>query len=178
MIYTTNYNSPIGQLQIAEKDGGLIGLWTEGQKYYFDSIKEETIKQNTPSLQSVQSWLDRYFAGEKPTVAELNLKPLGSPFRQEVWRLLCQIPYGEVITYGEIARQIAAKMGKTSMSAQAIGGAVGHNPISIIIPCHRVIGAKGNLTGYAGGLQTKIKLLEHEGVDLSSFFIPKRGTAL
>ena len=109
---------------------------------------------------------------------ELSLAPVGSKFRQEVWRILCEIPYGEVITYGDIAKKMAAKMGRTSMSGQAIGGAVGHNPVSIIIPCHRVVGANGSLTGYAGGIPAKIKLLELEGVDMSRLFVPKRGTAL
>lgn len=99
-------------------------------------------------------------------------------FRQIVWKILCEIPYGEVITYGEIARRAAAQMGKVSMSAQAVGGAVGHNPISIIIPCHRVVGTNGSLTGYAGGIEKKIALLELEGIDAKLFFIPKEGTAL
>lgn len=108
----------------------------------------------------------------------MSLTPIGSDFRQKVWSLLCEIPYGEVITYGDIAKKMAVKMKRETMSSQAIGGAVGHNPISIIIPCHRVVGSNGSLTGYAGGIKTKIKLLELEGVEPSRFFIPKTGTAL
>ena len=122
--------------------------------------------------------LDRYFAGEKPEISELPLAPIGGEFRQAVWKILCEIPYGQVTTYGEIAKKIAAQRNRKTMSAQAVGGAVGHNPISIIIPCHRVVGSNGSLTGYAGGIDLKIKLLEHEGVDLSKFFVPKKGTAL
>ena len=131
-----------------------------------------------PVFDRTKDWLDRYFDGEKPVADELPLAPVGRKFRHEVWRILCEIPYGEVITYGDIAKKMAAKMGRTSMSGQAIGGAVGHNPVSIIIPCHRVVGANGSLTGYAGGIPAKIKLLELEGVDMSRLFVPKRGTAL
>ncbi|MCI9156887.1 MAG: methylated-DNA--[protein]-cysteine S-methyltransferase, partial [Lawsonibacter sp.] len=123
-------------------------------------------------------WLDRYFAGERPAISELPLAPIGSEFRKEVWQVLCEIPYGETTTYGEISQKIAARRGLERMSAQAVGGAVGHNPISIIVPCHRVVGSNGSLTGYAGGLQKKIKLLTHEGVDMERFFVPQRGTAL
>lgn len=112
-------------------------------------------------LQTIQ-WLDRYFAGKQPSPDELSLAPMGSPFRQAVWKHLCQIPYGETTTYGAIARTMAAEMGRASMSAQAVGGAVGHNPISIIIPCHRVLGSDGGLIGYAGGLAVKQWLLELE----------------
>ena len=125
-----------------------------------------------------KKWLDQYFAGNKPNISELSMAPIGGVFQKSVWKILCQIPYGEVITYGEIAKKMARIMNKTRMSAQAVGGAVGHNPISIIIPCHRVVGSNGSLTGYAGGLQTKIKLLEIEGVDMNSFYVPKKGSAL
>ena len=126
----------------------------------------------------MKSWLDRYFAGRKPDISELSLAPAGSEFRQEVWRILCEIPYGEVVTYGSIAKRMAEKMGRETMSSQAVGGAVSHNPISIIIPCHRVAGADGSLTGYAGGIQTKVKLLELEGADLSRLYVPGKGSAL
>ena len=143
------------------------------QKYFQGSIKTELdFNDNIEVFQRTKAWLDRYFRGEKPEISELSLAPIGNDFRQNVWKILCEIPYGEVITYGDIAKQIAKKRGLLHMSAQAIGGAVGHNPISIIIPCHRVVGANGNLTGYAGGINTKIKLLEHEKVDISRFFIP------
>ena len=140
--------------------------------------KEFTARDGLPVFSTTRDWLDRYFAGEKPSPSELPLHPIGGEFRQQVWRLLCQIPYGEITTYGTLAKELAARMGRNSMSGQAVGGAVGHNPISIIIPCHRVVGANGSLTGYAGGIPTKIKLLEHEGADLSRLFVPKKGTAL
>ena len=135
-------------------------------------------KDSIPLFDIVKKWLDRYFSGQKPDLAELPLAPQGNAFRQGVWEILCTIPYGEVTTYGSIAKKMAVKLQKERMSSQAVGGAVGHNPISIIIPCHRVVGVNGSLTGYAGGIETKIKLLELEGVDMSGFFIPKKGTAL
>jgi len=131
-----------------------------------------------PIFGTAKKWLDRYFAGKKPGIAELSLAPIGGEFRQSVWKILCEIPYGKVITYGDIAKKIAVKMGRESMSSQAVGGAVGHNPISIIIPCHRVVGSNGSLTGFSGGVQMKVKLLELEGVDMSRLFIPQKGTAL
>lgn len=137
-----------------------------------------TVKDDLPVFDAAKRWLDRYFAGKRPVISELPLSPIGGEFRQLVWRILCEIPYGQVITYGEIAQQIAVKMNRTTMSSQAVGGAVGHNPISIVIPCHRVVGTNGSLTGYAGGIGTKVKLLELEGVDMSRLFVPKTGTAL
>ena len=112
--------------------------------------------------------------GEKPDISELKLAPKGSEFRQTVWRILCEIPYGKTTTYGEIAKEIAHLNGLERMSAQAVGNAVGHNPISIIIPCHRVIGTNGSLTGYAGGIDKKIFLLNHEGVDTDNFYVPRK----
>ena len=120
------------------------------------NIKEEPIiNDQIKILQETKSWLERYFKGEKPDIKELSLKPQGSLFRQEVWKLLCEIPYGEVTTYGKIAKVVAQKLHKEKMSGQAVGNAVGHNPISIIIPCHRVVGTSGSLTGYAGGIDKK-----------------------
>ncbi len=163
MYYYTQYLSPIGQLTLACNETSLVGVWIEGQKYYGHKILKETIKADDfPVLEKTKVWLTRYFAGERPELSELSLAPQGSEFRQRVWRLLCEIPYGETTTYGELAKKAAAQMGKESMSAQAVGGAVGHNPISIIIPCHRVLGADGSLTGYAGGMDKKLKLLEVE----------------
>lgn len=167
MYYQTTYQSPIGTLYLVSDENHLIGLWIEGQKYFQESLKHETvIQKETEILQKTKNWLDCYFNGEKPHPSELSLKPQGTPFRQEVWKILCQIPYGKVITYGDIAK----KMNK--MSGQAIGNAVGHNPISIIIPCHRVVGKTGNLTGYAGGIDKKIALLKHEGIDMTHYFLP------
>lgn len=163
MYYKTNYNSPIGKLTLAASDKSLVGVWFEGQKYYQSNIETETeFNDSVEILQKTKLWLDRYFRGEKPEISELTLAPIGSDFRQSVWKILCEIPYGKVVTYGDIAKQVAKERGVLRMSAQAVGGAVGHNPISIIIPCHRVVGANGDLTGYAGGIDTKIKLLEHE----------------
>lgn len=181
MYYNTTYSSPVGEITLAcDGDGkNLVGLWLEGQKYHGGLIAESmTEKDDMPVFELAEKWLDRYFAGEKPAVSELPLAPIGSEFRQEVWKILCEIPYGQVITYGDIAKKMAVKMGRESMSGQAVGGAVGHNPISIIIPCHRVVGASGSLTGYAGGIDKKVKLLELEGVDMSRLFMPEKGTAL
>ena len=179
MFYKTFYPSPIGNLTLGSDGDNLVGLWIEGQKYYEDTVDEEMIhRDDVPVFDETREWLDRYFNGEEPEISALPMAPIGGEFRQAVWNILCDIPYGEVTTYGEIARKIAAMKGKDSMSAQAVGGAVGHNPISIIIPCHRVVGTNGSLTGYAGGIDLKIWLLEHEGVDTSRFFVPKKGTAL
>lgn len=175
MIYVSKYKSPLGKITLASDGENLIGLWIEGQKYYFSSLKQEIIKQdNLEIFNKTKKWLERYFNKEKPQIAELKLAPIGNEFRQNVWKILKKIPYGETTTYGEIAKQLAKIMKKEKMSAQAVGGAVGHNPISIIIPCHRVVGKSGSLTGYAGGIDKKVKLLELEGVDMSKFFIPKK----
>jgi methylated-DNA-[protein]-cysteine S-methyltransferase len=179
MYYSTTYPSPVGLITLARDGDNLTGLWIAGQKYHGDTIPEARIeKSGMPVFTAAKRWLDNYFAGKKPAISELPLAPIGGAFRQDVWAILCEIPYGEVITYGSIARKMAAKMNRERMSSQAVGGAVGHNPISIIIPCHRVVGSNGSLTGYAGGIRTKVKLLEMEGVDMSSLFVPKRGTAL
>jgi len=130
-----------------------------------------------PILLEAKRWLDIYFAGKEPNFTP-PLHPIGSAFRQSVWEILLQIPYGKTTTYGEIAHKMAEKTGCSRMSAQAVGGAVGHNEISIIIPCHRVVGTNGSLTGYAGGIDKKMKLLKLEGTDMTGFFVPKKGTAL
>lgn len=179
MYFSTTYPSPVGMLTLASDGENLAGLWMEGQKYFGETIPEAMVERDIlPVFQTVKGWLDRYFAGERPSSSELPLRPIGGTFRQEVWKLLCDIPYGKVVTYGDIAKEMAAKLGKKTMSSQAVGGAVGHNPISIIIPCHRVVGASGSLTGYSGGIDKKIKLLELEGADLTRLFVPKKGTAL
>lgn len=179
MFYSTNYSSPLGLLKLASDGDSLVGLWIEGQKYFGDTVdKDMTEIDDLPIFAAAKKWLDKYFSGQKPAIPDLPLAPIGGEFRQAVWNILCEIPYGEYITYGDIAKTVAAQMGKANMSSQAVGGAVGHNPISIIIPCHRVVGANGSLTGYAGGISKKIKLLEHEGVDMSNLFIPAKGTAL
>ena len=156
-----HYDSPLGQMLLAEEAGALVGLWFSGQKHYPESIIGEY--RETPAISQAESWLDRYFAGQSPDPRELKLNPQGSEFRREVWELLLEIPYGKTTTYGELAGKIAKKRGLSHMSAQAVGGAVGSNPISVIIPCHRVLGADGSLTGYAGGLERKQFLLRLEG---------------
>ncbi len=179
MYYTTDYTSPVGHLTMASDGDSLTGLWLEGQKYFCGAVKERMLpKNNLVIFDAAKKWLDRYFAGKKPAISELSLAPAGGNFRQEIWKLLCEIPYGKLTTYGEIAKKAAVKMNRQNMSAQAVGGAVGHNPISIVIPCHRVVGANGSLTGYAGGLGIKQKLLELEGADMTGIFVPVKGSAL
>lgn len=174
MLYTIWYDSPVGKLLLAEKNGALAGLWIQGQKYFPDALRKDMReKGDSEILNRTKDWLDRYFRGEKPLIRELALAPEGSEFRKEVWKLLCEIPYGEVMTYSRLSQKIAAGRGLAHMSAQAVGGAVGHNPISIIIPCHRVVGTNGSLTGYAGGLDRKIRLLQMEGVNTEHMFVPK-----
>lgn len=179
MYYKMTYESPLGRLTMASDGACLVGLWLENQKYFCATVPEEMgEKAELPVFDAAKDWLDRYFAGGKPAISELPMAPAGGEFRQTVWELLCEIPYGETVTYGEIAKKAAQRLGKPSMSAQAAGGAVGHNPISIIIPCHRVVGSNGSLTGYAGGIEKKIWLLSHEGVDVKRLRTPSRGTAL
>lgn len=179
IMYYSLYKSPVGQLTIASDGENITGLWIEGQKYFGSTLSsEKALEKDMAVLKQAVDWLERYFAGEKPLPSELPLDPQGSEFRQAVWDVLCEISYGEVITYGDIAKRIAAMKGIETMSAQAVGGAVGHNPISIIIPCHRVVGSDGSLTGYAGGIERKKWLLAHEGLDMSKFYVPIKGTAL
>lgn len=162
-IAISHYDAPVGRLLLAAKEDALTGLWIEDQKYYPYSLREAGTPDDAhPVLLRARDWLDRYFTGANPEITELKLAPAGSEFQQHVWRILCQIPYGQVTTYGAIAKELAAEKGLASMSAQAVGGAVGRNPISIIIPCHRVVGADGSLTGYAGGLERKQYLLALE----------------
>jgi len=167
MKYAAKAQTPLGKVLLASDGSYLTGVWFAGQKYYAAGIGNDIIyNQHIPIFTQTVSWLQRYFSGENPKIDELLLAPAGSTFRQIVWRILCDIPYGHVRTYGDIAAEVAAYNGIKTMSAQAIGGAVGHNPISIIIPCHRVVGAKGSLTGYAGGIEKKQRLLAAEGVDV------------
>ena len=177
MIYTCKYKSPLGEILLAADEIGLTGLWFEGQKYFANTLPDERISQETEILIEAKKWLDIYFSGKEPKFIP-PLHPTGSEFRQAVWQLLLQIPYGQTITYGEIARRMAEVKKVPLMSAQAVGGAVGHNEISIIIPCHRVVGTNGSLTGYGGGIDKKISLLNLEHADMSHLFIPKKRTAL
>jgi methylated-DNA-[protein]-cysteine S-methyltransferase len=160
----TNWDSPIGSLTVACTETSIVGVWFVGQKYYKQGLTGGQTQENPnhPILIKAKQWLDDYFAGKKPNSKDLQIAPMGSDFRRQVWGMLCKIPYGQTTTYGNIAKQIAAINGKAKISAQAVGGAVGHNPISIIIPCHRVVGASVSLTGYAGGLDKKEKLLKLE----------------
>lgn len=178
MYYSTNYDSPMGRLTLVSDGEHLTGLWMEGQKYFAATAKDGMEEKDLPVFAAAKKWLDGYFGGKRPAINLLPMAPAGSEFRRAVWDILCDIPYGACTTYGEIAGKVAAQMGRKSMSGQAVGGAVGHNPISIIIPCHRVVGSGGSLTGYAGGIDKKIELLRHEGVDLSRFTVPTKGTAL
>ena len=177
MVYTCKYKSPLGDILLAADEEGFTGLWFEGQKYFANTLPDEHVSQETEILTQAKKWLDVYFSGEEPKFTPL-LHPAGSEFRQAVWQILLQIPYGQTVTYGEIARRMAEMKNTSHMSAQAVGGAVGHNEISIIIPCHRVVGTNGSLTGYAGGIDKKISLLELEHTDMRHLFVPKKGTAL
>lgn len=160
MYYSTNYSSPLGDLLIVSDGEAICGVWFCGQKHFLSSIDDEIIENDDLSIfYDVKKWFDEYFDGSNPEIT-FKLKPAGSEFRLKVWKILSEIPYGETLTYGEIASKMSG-----SMSAQAVGGAVGHNPISILIPCHRVLGADGKLTGYAGGIERKIELLKIEKID-------------
>ena len=161
MQYISQYHSPIGDILLAADDIGLTGLWFEGQKYFALHLDKEHKEEELPVFTETKRWLDIYFSGKEPDFT-VPLHFMGTDFQKEVWKILCSIPYGNTMTYGEIAEKIAFKRGLKHMSAQAVGGAVGHNPISILVPCHRVIGSNGNLTGYAGGIDKKIKLLTLE----------------
>ena len=177
MTFLQHYDSPLGGILLAADEIGLTGAWFEGQKYFARNLPEDTASQETAILGAARAWLDVYFSGREPDFLP-PLHPIGSPFRQAVWEILLQIPYGKTMTYGKIASKLAEKQGHFRVSAQAVGGAVGHNPISILIPCHRVVGTGGSLTGYAGGIDRKGKLLELEHADMTGLFVPKKGAAL
>ncbi len=155
MRYTSQYQSPLGDILLAADDQGLTGLWFHGQKYFAQPLDEAAEEKALPIFAQTKQWLDLYFSGQEPDFTP-PLHLIGTPFQQAVWNILLTIPYGETLTYGGIARVLS------QVSAQAVGGAVGRNPISIIVPCHRVVGAKGQLTGYAGGLDRKTALLRLE----------------
>lgn len=174
MLYASYYKSPIGNLLIATKNNKIVGLWLENQKYYLSKFKEEIqIDDNLKIITKTKKWLDCYFAKKKPSISDLELDIEGSEFQKLVLQKLINIPYGEISTYKKIATEIAKDKNLKSISSQAVGSAIAHNPISIIIPCHRVIGTNGNLTGYAGGINNKIYLLNHEGVNTTNFSLPK-----
>lgn len=177
MVSTCHYDSPLGGILLAADEIGLTGLWFRGGRYFADTLPPTAREWETPILAEARRWLDIYFTGKEPDFLP-PLHPIGSDFRQAVWQILLTIPYGKTMTYGEIARVLAEKQGLPRMSAQAVGGAVGHNAISILIPCHRVVGTGGSLTGYGGGIERKVKLLELEQVNMRGFFVPRKGTAL
>lgn len=177
MQYTSHYQSPIGNILLAADPAGLTGLWFEGQKYFALCLDKKHEEKEVPLFKIAKRWLDIYFSGNEPDFA-VPLHFTGTDFQKEVWEILCAIPYGQLMTYGEIAKQLASKRGLKHMSAQAVGGAVGHNEISVIVPCHRVVGSRGSLTGYAGGIDKKVSLLALEGVDMSRLSLPVKGTAL
>ena len=177
MQYTAHYESPLGPILLAADGESLTGLWFEGQRYFALHLDSEHEERALPVFDLARTWLDAYFSGSEPSVS-VPLDVQGSSFHKEVADIMLTIPYGETMTYGEIASLIAARHGIGKMSARAVGGAVGHNEISLIIPCHRVVGADGSLTGYGGGIWRKVRLLENEGVDMTKFHIPRKGTAL
>jgi len=177
MFYIGKYNSPLGVITLASNGKELSGLWFDGQKYFADNLPENHEEKELPIFMQTRGWLDIYFSGKAPDFTPALAMDGISPFRKRVWNIMLSIPFGQTLTYGKIAEQIKNETGKR-VSAQAVGGAVGHNSISLVIPCHRVVGAKGNLTGYAGGIDRKTALLKMEGVDMSVFFIPGKGAAL
>lgn len=162
MQYIDHYHSPLGDMLLAADDAGLTGLWFQGQKYFARTLEQPHKEKKLPVFAEAKRWLDIYFSGKEPDFT-VPLHPLGTEFQKQVWDILRTIPYGQTMSYGEIAERIAAERGLSRMSAQAVGNAVGHNPVSLIIPCHRVVGSDGSLTGYAGGTEKKRKLLELEG---------------
>ena len=173
MVYTTEYLSPLGTITLACDEEAIIGLWFNGQRYFGSILPRQTERQERPLFQDARRWLDVYFSGRAPD----HLPPLrydSTPFRRQVCEIMLTIPYGSTMTYGQIAAEVAKRQGLANMSAQAVGGAVGHNPISLIIPCHRVVGASGSLIGYAGGVERKIQLLKLEGPDCIKLFVPKK----
>lgn len=168
MIFTCRYESPLGYLTAASNGMALTGLWFDGQKYFGSTLTDTCKERELPVFAKTRDWLELYFCGKNPDFMP-SLAFSGSDFRKAVWQIIRQIPYGQTMTYGEIAKEMARQMGVVQMSAQAVGSAVARNPISILVPCHRVIGSNGSLTGYAGGIEKKEALLTLEKVDLSGF---------
>lgn len=161
MQYISHYQSPLGEMLLASDGSGLTGLWFEGQKYFARSLSREREEKEIPLLAEAKDWLSIYFSGREPEKT-VPLHLTGTDFQLRVWEILSSIPYGETATYGEIAGKVAEQQGLPHMSAQAVGGAVGRNPIAILVPCHRVLGKDGSLTGYAGGIARKAGLLQLE----------------
>ena len=157
-----HYASPLGGITLASDGVSLTGLWFDGQKYFGATLSGDRQEKNLPVFEQTKRWLDIYFSSKVPDFIPPIIMQR-TDFRKAVWKMLLTIPFGQTMTYGEIAERVASQMGLSRMSAQAVGGAVGHNPISLIIPCHRVIGSDGSLTGYAGGVDKKRWLLNMEG---------------
>ena len=176
-VYICSYPSPLGKITLASDGVALTGLWFDGQKHFAATLPPKPEEKALPVFDQTAHWLDIYFRGQEPNFTP-PLAIGGTPFRRAVAEILRTIPYGCTVTYGQIAARIPRQQGAKTMSAQAVGGAVGHNPISIIIPCHRVVGSGGSLTGYAGGTDRKLWLLRLEGADLTGLYVPKTGTAL
>ncbi len=174
MVYCTEYETGlIGKLTLASDGESLVGCWFENDRFFGDTVEGPFVPDDDLLVfRKAKEWLDRYFAGGRPGIGELPLKPNGTAFRHRVWGKLREIPYGTTVTYGDIARHLEREGGKR-VSAQAVGGAVGRNPLCVIVPCHRVMGAGGNLTGFGGGIDTKLKLLELEHVDTAGFHWPR-----
>ncbi|WP_293842195.1 methylated-DNA--[protein]-cysteine S-methyltransferase [uncultured Phascolarctobacterium sp.] len=177
MLYYKKLASPLGEITLRSDGEALTGLWFADDKHYGAKDIAGAALADLDVFTQAEEWLAEYFAGREPKVS-VPLKLQGSEFQMQVWRLLQDIPYGRLVTYGDIAKKIAAQKGVARMSAQAVGGAVGHNPLCIIVPCHRVVGANGSLTGYGGGMWRKVRLLELEKVDMSKLTVPTKGTAL
>ena len=165
-MFKSYYNSNLGKIIIVADNRYIYGLYFDNQKYLPENLEKLEINNNSPIIKQVKLWLEEYFNAKKPNLENLPIKLIGSEFKMLVWSVLKTIPYGKTITYGEIAKTLARKTNKEKISARAVGNAVGHNPISIIIPCHRVIGANGKITGYAGGIDKKTALLKLEGINV------------
>lgn len=161
MDYISYYQSPLGELLLACDEQGLVGVWFEGAKYYANHLSDEVMEENHPTLREARAWLDAYFAGQ--CLEQLPaLSYRGTDFQKQVWAVLQAVPYGQTVTYGQLAAAVSERFGRSRVSARAVGGAVGRNPLSLFVPCHRVLGAGGQLTGYAGGLSRKEQLLALE----------------
>lgn len=177
MICTSGYDSPLGGITLAGDDTALTGLWFDGQRYFGSTLPPRTAPGEPEGIRAAKRWLDTYFSGGIPAFLP-PLRWTATPFQQAVWELLLAVPYGSTVTYGQLAARLAAGLGRPHMSAQAVGGAVGRNPISLIVPCHRVVGANGALTGYAAGVDVKIALLQWERADIGGLYLSGDTTAL
>ena len=166
MEYFYKIKSPVGLLTVSSDGNNISGLWIEGQKHFLKTLDRDAVEQKLPVFEDVKNWLDIYFSGREPDFMP-PLSPKGSPFQQKIWKYLCGIPYGKTAAYGDLAKKFESQNKGRRMSARAVGGAVGRNPVSILIPCHRVIGKNNSLTGYAGGIAVKTKLLQLEGILLA-----------